>query len=1447
MITGAEVTATNVDTGVETRTTTNNAGVYNFASLQPGTYRVSAQAAGFQVRTVTDMRLRMGVAATQNFELAVAGTTTEVEVTGTSESVILEAGTSTGTVLQEQLVTELPLLDNDVMQLLNLMGGVVGSESPIFESYTQTFAGVPASGINITRDGVSVSEVRYTSGIVSPSRINPDMVGEMKMILSPVDAEMGRGAGQVQIMSRSGSNRFNGSATWNIQNTALDAREWDAKVNRPDDQPPWRNLHNYTVTASGPIVMNKTFFFVTWDHQMVLSKEEVRYPSMTPCARLGIFRYYEGWVGANAAAHSSFNDAPPLPTRPVVDEKGQPLSVYTNPATGIKTDPTPLVANNVMGVLTQNARAALDMDTINCSHYEKYVQDTYGKDTLFHDNLIVSPWSHPINNPSSPLDGFIPRATFDKSGYVKTFSGMVPPVNDYRLGDGLNVAAYRWTRPQKGANTVFGIGQDGNRKAVSTKIDHNINNEHRLSGTYNFEYLIGEDSMPSWDNEYAFGGNVVRKPQSFTIALTSTLRPTLLNEFRFGLSRTQTWLSSSLTANTEGLTKVLQDLLPEVDKRFVVPIGYDGVGYTYGYNFMGSPNGTSHPYGNMGILGGSWGGVDHRWTVSDTATWMKGAHSFKGGFELRLAKSRQDNWGSAGGFGTDSMFPAALGGTMSTSGYDGFEFFMNPDWPGLQGLPFVASFLSGSHGVVQNMLNWFSGSVGEIQQLFYTADPKARRWNSFVDGENMMINDIRNREFAFFFKDDWRVNNDLTLNLGVRYEYFGVPWENQGRTVRLIGGSKGLWGGCGATSFDNWMSTSPTDNCATGKLSQYQFVGPNSEHPDIGAWERDGNNIAPHVGFSWQLPWLGKGLTTLRAGYSISYTPITNFDGFRGIMSVIPDTQYSQRMGSSELLPYATLDDLKNLLPLKPPDDPVYGDNRVYVLGTRPVTQRSAVYNVYDDNIRNPYVQNFNMSVTRQVGNTLTVDVRYIGTLTRKQIGGVNLNAPNFINNGLFAAFAEARRTGNNDLINQLIPPGALMPNGFDPETGPIIYSGSYQLMNYFDLATFSGTNSDMATGNFSAVANTLATTNGAYVSVVPQGVRGAALRNSVSGSQWNGSPTPENLIYTNPQLTGDLYGQAGANLTANRLGSNYHSMQVQVTMRPVHGLSFQSTYTWSRNIARQGITDYRTMEHNYYLSSQHRSHTLNSYGTYELPLGAKGYVFRDVSGAFKKAVEGWQVSWILALTSGLPASISGGNTLWGDNRPVVVRPELWDNKAGKVTKGTGDDYMSYFFGDKYTRVIDTYACGPNYVHPDYASSCESSRKALAIVDPNGPDNLLMADYTQKKGWIVIQNAAPDGRDPIGSQKLGWNSLTGPGRWTLDMAMSKGVEFMEGKRIEIRVDAQNIFNHPTPSDSAFSWNARQTSISNPEFGLNGANPNTFGRLQTKAGHRTFQAKIRIQF
>lgn len=1392
---GATVTATNVETGVEVTIVSNDSGVYTFAALQPGTYTIKAEMPGFQTSAKTDVRLVVGQQARLNFELNVAGVETSIEVTTTGQDILLEAGSSTGTVLEQKTAAELPLVGNDAMQLINVMGGVVKPEDSIFGGYTQTFAGVSAANVNIQRDGITVNEVRYSSGVTSPARLNQEMIGEFKMVLAPVDAEMGRGSGQVQVLTKSGSNDFHGSAVWSVMNTALDANEWDN--NRKGLEPDWRNVNEYSLSTGGPIVKNKTFFFVSWNQQIARSKQSVVTPVLTPCARKGIFRYFPGWDNGNV--DTVINTDPfSIPIRPSVTPGGDPLTPNGDPSGGTLVG-HPMLNNtayqgmqffSVLGQLTPEAQQAIALDPVDCSNYLPAGLSFDGTS----DNGLVAGSNWDAN-----------RKAYDPTGYIARFSNMMPVANDYTIGDGLNVAGHRWVRTTSGADSVFGSGQDNQRKAITVKIDHNINAAHRLSGTYSYESNYSSGAEPTWPN--AFGGAVVRKPQTFTTTLTSTLRPTLLNEFRVGLSRTETHNQEPLANSKTG--QQMADLLDSLMSTkgwenydgfpLVIGPGAGQASFVPDVWSAGGAAGASNPYGSRGILESTWGGVDPRWTFADTMTWIRGSHSFKGGVEVRLAQSKQDSNGWAQFIRSSNTFPYVQGGNTPHTPPSGLT---NEQVAGLVGSD-NGNSSNGTYGRAYNLMSYMAGSVGVIRQFYFVNSATQQAWNDPTKGELTRVVDMRQREFSLFFKDDWKVNNSLTLNLGLRYEYYGLPWVDSGMTAGVVGGAEKLFSASG--DFSGWMPADPTYDIENPVLTELHFIGPNSPNPDLRPYRKDFNNFGPAVGFSWQLPWFGKGKTTLRGGYQLTYVPIANADpntGFGLVLAQVPGTIYPHEYtGQLESRPYMDMTMLPELVPTAE-----FIDQNIKPLATRPYYDRSQSLTVYDPNIRNPYIQSLTLSLTRQIGSNLTVDVRYIGTLSRKQVAGMNLNSANFINNGLVEALDIARAGGESELLDRLIQPFTLW----------MAASGAEQLRTYF------GTNTNLATGNYAAVASTLATANGNVN--VPSGTSGAVLR---------ASNTPENFIYTNPQFS-------AANWQGNLNHSNYHSMQAQATLRPTRGLSFQTTYTWSRNLGIGTIADVHNRDAAYGILGMHRSHQLTSFGTYELPFGANGFLFRDSSGTVKKLIEGWQLSWIGTITSGMPASVTTVNSMWAGGMPDLVRPDLFDTKGGQVTWEPGADH-GLFYGNRYVAVEDP-QCWPlqdnglSPQDPGYANTmrgrCASNLKALALAsDPS---------------VIVFQHAKPGVKgnfDP--------NQLTGPGRWTFDLAMSKRYEFMEGKSFTVRVDAQNIFNHPTPSgangfgDPPLSNNARDYQISNPVFNLNSSDP--FGYIQYKGGHRVFSAKLRFDF
>src|SRR5262249_23092156 len=136
--------------------------------------------------------------------------------------------------------------------------------------------------------------------------------------------------------------------------------------------------------------------------------------------------------------------------------------------------------------------------------------------------------------------------------------------------------------------------------------------------------------------------------------------------------------------------------------------------------------------------------------------------------------------------------------------------------------------------------------------------------------------DIFRREFSVFFKDDWNMRRDLTLNVGIRYEYYGVPWSsanNQGGgTPSVVGGSQGLFGWSGSRFADIYKP-----GPQKGPLTTIEFVGPRSPKPDKQLYKDDWNNFAPAIGLSWHIPYFGPGKTVLRVGYGLGYEKIPLF------------------------------------------------------------------------------------------------------------------------------------------------------------------------------------------------------------------------------------------------------------------------------------------------------------------------------------------------------------------------------------------------------------------------------------------------------------------------------------------------------------------------------------------------------------------------------------------
>src|SRR5207237_10053646 len=213
LIPGVTVTATNTGTGIVSTMVTNETGAYNFPSLQTGTYKVTAELPGFQTQTYNEVTLGVSQQVRLNFTLQVSGQAQSVEVSVAADTLIATTSSSVGAVLPEYKVRDLPLATRNILDLVGTTAGTQGSN----------FAGGRLTQLNTTRDGIPVSDGRYDVGASATTYVSPDLVDEVRVIVAPADAETGRGSGQIQMSTRSGTNELHGSLFWVNRNSKLSA------------------------------------------------------------------------------------------------------------------------------------------------------------------------------------------------------------------------------------------------------------------------------------------------------------------------------------------------------------------------------------------------------------------------------------------------------------------------------------------------------------------------------------------------------------------------------------------------------------------------------------------------------------------------------------------------------------------------------------------------------------------------------------------------------------------------------------------------------------------------------------------------------------------------------------------------------------------------------------------------------------------------------------------------------------------------------------------------------------------------------------------------------------------------------------------------------------------------------------------------------------------------
>lgn len=430
LIPGATVRLFGGQGGART-TTTNNSGLYSFSALPPGTYKVEVEAAGFKKAAVSEFQALVDISTEVNVSMEVGAVTEVVNVEATGiEGIVNTQDASLGNNFVSQQISQLPLNARNVSNLLSLQPGVTPDGS---------VTGGRSDQANITLDGIDVNNQQEGTAFAPVLRVNPDSVEEFRVTTSNPDAAKGRSSGaQISLITRSGSNQWQGALYEYHRNTITSANNWfsNAAGSRSANDPlvvaglanagdmvsPREKLirNLFGGRLGGPIVKDRLFFF--YNYEGLREARETAVTRLVPLAHLGAGRVRFMDTGCSAAACGTARAAQSwdldinaingltINGQPVVNVNPVALAVLTDavsrypsnvtaPGDGINTGgyrfnaPTPAKQNAHTARFDWNVTGDQEHQL---SFRANYNQDLIGFAPYLPDTPPTDQWSHPL-------------------------------------------------------------------------------------------------------------------------------------------------------------------------------------------------------------------------------------------------------------------------------------------------------------------------------------------------------------------------------------------------------------------------------------------------------------------------------------------------------------------------------------------------------------------------------------------------------------------------------------------------------------------------------------------------------------------------------------------------------------------------------------------------------------------------------------------------------------------------------------------------------------------------------------------------------------------------------------------------------------------------------------------------------------------------------------------
>jgi hypothetical protein len=263
-IVGASVLTLAVDTGIKEEQRTNSKGYYHFPGLAVGRYIVTVSDIGFKTHVTEDVILRVGETRTLDVRLEVGTIAEKIDVVATAAPVE-RSSAEASTVISTNDIANLPTNGRDWANLTLL--APFAQDDGGGDQRTIRFAGRARDDNNFQFDGVDAGGIQeQAQKSQTRLQISQDAIEEYRVSSALYDAEYGTQAGgQIDVVTKSGTNDFHGSVFGYLRNSVFDARNFnDFDINGNPAIPPFR-FGQYGMSLGGPFVKNKLFFFVNYE------------------------------------------------------------------------------------------------------------------------------------------------------------------------------------------------------------------------------------------------------------------------------------------------------------------------------------------------------------------------------------------------------------------------------------------------------------------------------------------------------------------------------------------------------------------------------------------------------------------------------------------------------------------------------------------------------------------------------------------------------------------------------------------------------------------------------------------------------------------------------------------------------------------------------------------------------------------------------------------------------------------------------------------------------------------------------------------------------------------------------------------------------------------------------------------------------------------------------